>query len=355
MMMVPVVVVVPSLDQHTGAQLAQRPHQESWPRTVAMAHGSCFSTTASGSLFASLPADAAILEINATSVCSPVTMILTKFSRVLEFADCEQFCEEMHDHFAKLDSLDREASSQVIDWLLPVVSKLARSTVQGSRVVQKVCRLLPNSTRKHFLAALKPSFKELCRDKHGHHVLNALIESTPCALLDSMIQELCDMKPEVIALDRYGSRVCERMIEHCLWDQILELVDPILADVKRMSKHHYGNFVVKSLLEHGLPRWQNAIVEQILPVAAQIATHHSGSRVFQKMLSCCSPSDQARIVQELLKSASPDRLAKNVYGRILIEELEISQWSDVVVAWREDSLHSNKPMDPAPACLRAKR
>jgi len=234
--------------------------------------------------------------------------------------------------------LDEVESSQVMDWLYPVITKLACSTTYGSRAVQKVWGLLHDTARPRLLAALQPSIKTLCWDKHGHHCVIAMIRAMPADLLQHLIQALSDVDSKTLAFDRHGSQVLDNLISRCASD-ISEMVAPILADVERLSMHQYGNYVVQKLLEHGPASWCRNIASKLSSMVTKLATDHFGSHVLQKMLECCSPDDTSRIVEEFLKS-SPERMCKNVYGRILMEGLEVSEWSEQVVAWR--SKHSEQ-------------
>lgn len=115
----------------------------------------------------------------------------------------------------------------------------------------------------------------------------------------------------------------ERLIEHCMDEQIGHLLDEIVRDVGRLVTHKMGNYVAKSVVEHADENRRAKILQTLLPQLPKLAMHRMGSPVVQKLMNHCSPQAQRSIAATLVHSESPSLadMAANRYGSYVVEEL----------------------------------
>merc|ERR1712151_429742 len=79
------------------------------------------------------------------------------------------------------------------------------------------------------------------------------------------------------AKHKYGCRVLEGLIAHCVQEQTKELSEELLTCVEQLALHAFGNFVLQQVLEHGAPQHRQCILETLLPKLPQFAMHRYAS------------------------------------------------------------------------------
>merc|ERR1712217_104700 len=170
---------------------------------------------------------------------------------------------------------------------------------------------------------LEPFVAELYDSPHGNHVLTKLVEVIPAVALQPIIGQLQSQGPAIVAKHRFGSRVLERLLEHCSEMEIGELIDQIVEKSEMLCKHIYGNFVIQHLLEQGSLTRRQAILNHLLPVLPYLAMHRTASHVVQRALAHCDENlDQ--LVNALLCGHSPNsftEIARSHYGSFVIYQL----------------------------------
>ena len=123
---------------------------------------------------------------------------------------------------------------------------------------------------------------------------------------------------------QFGSRILERLLEHCSEQQIGFLLNELLDDLEALARHAFANFVVQHLFEHGTPERKTLCLQKLLPHVLQHATHKTASNVVQRMLEHADVSSQALIADAFLAGegeASLETIAATRYGSFVIHSL----------------------------------
>merc|ERR1739848_142507 len=94
---------------------------------------------------------------------------------------------------------------------------------------------------------LKGHCVEASRCDHANHVLQKCICTIPSMSAQFIIDELLFAHGGVVKIARHqcGCRVIQRLIEHCAWEQLLPLVEALLADCLKLSHDKFGNYVIQ--------------------------------------------------------------------------------------------------------------
>jgi pumilio RNA-binding family len=164
---------------------------------------------------------------------------------------------------------------------------------------------------------------ELYTSPHANHVIAKLIEIMPVRNLAS-IGEAMRGKATTVARHQFGSRILERLIEHCGEDELGFLFDELLEDFEALARHQFGNFVVARLLEHGTAARNYSCVQKLLPHVLQHATHKTACNIVQRMLEHADLTCQAMIADAFLAGigeTSLEAIAATRYGSFVIQHL----------------------------------
>eukprot|EP00927_Polykrikos_kofoidii_P042754 TRINITY_DN36806_c0_g2_i1.p1 TRINITY_DN36806_c0_g2~~TRINITY_DN36806_c0_g2_i1.p1 ORF type:complete len:476 (-),score=74.86 TRINITY_DN36806_c0_g2_i1:133-1560(-) len=247
-----------------------------------------------------------------------------------ELVENEHLCSLFKARLSASASLDKAEKQRVIDWLLPVVVKLAL-TPHGCRLVQDTVVAATGSTQYALLDAFAPYIQELYESPHGNHVLNKTIAVMPSAILDPLISYFEGYSPtgfrrvRIVARHRFGCRILERLMEHCFEEQRRVMVEELTAEAELLCRHPYGNFVVHALLEYGSDHVRMEVVKHLLDSGiGNLAMHRTASHVVQRALDYCNEDLVAAIVKQLLEEPSPHSIvdvAVNRYGSYVAEQL----------------------------------
>merc|ERR1740130_2153590 len=131
-------------------------------------------------------------------------------------------------------------------------------------------------------------------------------------------------KATTMARHQFGSRILERLIEHCDEALIGFLLDELLEDFEALARHQFGNFVVARLLEHGTPCRNLSCVQKLLPHVLQHAVHKTACNIVQRMLEHADLACQALIADAFLEGSgatSLEAIAATRYGSFVIQHL----------------------------------
>jgi len=71
----------------------------------------------------------------------------------------------------------------------------------------------------------------------------------------------------------YGCRIIQRILEHCLPDQTLGLLEEMHEHTERLLHDQYGNYVVQHVLEHGRAEDRSRIVAQVRGKVLPLSQH----------------------------------------------------------------------------------
>lgn len=231
-------------------------------------------------------------------------------------AHCERLLEDM-------DAPERR--SEAMSWVLSSGKSLSL-TQFGSRVVQKAIGNASPQERETFAEALLPHAMDLYMSPHGNHVLAKLIEVLPSTRLVCIAQRMRGQATSV-ARHQFGSRILERLMEHCTEEQIGFLLDELFDDeqnLEALARHPFANFVVQHIFEHGMASRKSHCFRMLLPHVLQHATHKTASNVVQRMLEHADVTGQALIADAFLAGegeSSLETIAATRYGSFVVHSL----------------------------------
>eukprot|EP00927_Polykrikos_kofoidii_P081489 TRINITY_DN7892_c0_g1_i1.p1 TRINITY_DN7892_c0_g1~~TRINITY_DN7892_c0_g1_i1.p1 ORF type:complete len:492 (+),score=68.11 TRINITY_DN7892_c0_g1_i1:90-1478(+) len=258
-----------------------------------------------------------------------------------ELVESPARCAALSEKLNAANPSDKAELHRAIEWLLPVVHKLALS--HGCRLVQDAIILSTGPTQCMLLGKLEPHLQELSESPYGNHVLCRLIELMPAAAVGPVVSWLEARTPSgssrvcAVARNRFGCRAIERMIEHCSEKQLGVILDEVVADAEPLCRHPFGNFVVQHILEHGSDVRRYEVLEHLMPGLGSLSMHRTASHVVQKAFRACSEQARESMVALLLDLPSPNSLldiAISRYGSFVVEEILTEQCLPIISAVR---------------------
>eukprot|EP00435_Cladocopium_sp_Y103_P028321 s2134_g7.t1 len=220
-----------------------------------------------------------------------------------------------------------ERRSEVVSWVLSSNVLSLSLTQFGSRVVQKAIASASDvRDREKFAEELLQHAMDLYVSPHGNHVLAKLIEVLPSTRLVCIAEKMRG-QATVVARHQFGSRILERLMEHCSEEQMGFLLDELFdgaANLEALARHPFANFVVQHIFEHGMPERKSRCFQMLLPYVLQHATHKTASNVVQRMLEHADVSSQALIADAFLAGEGEESLetiAATRYGSFVVHSL----------------------------------
>ena len=244
----------------------------------------------------------------------------------ITYGDPEQVGEDKsHCDRLMADLETSELRCQVVSWVLSYGRSLSL-TQFGSRVVQKAIASASDiAERERFAAELLQHSMDLYVSPHGNHVLAKLIEVLPSTRLVCIAEKMRG-QATMVARHQFGSRILERLMEHCSEEQIGFLLDELFdeTNLEALARHPFANFVVQHIFEHGMPERKGRCFQMLLPYVLQHATHKTASNVVQRMLEHADVSSQALIADAFLAGegeSSLETIAATRYGSFVIHSL----------------------------------
>jgi hypothetical protein len=125
-----------------------------------------------------------------------------------------------------------------------------------------------------------------------------------------------------VARHRFGCRVLQRALEHCLSEQTEELIAEVLAEAPQLVRHTYGNFVIQHIIQYGTSSQVHQIIQVLLADAMRFANHRIASHVMSCALSCCSPEDVQTLTKALVRDEGQlAELTRRHYGSFVVREV----------------------------------
>jgi len=226
-----------------------------------------------------------------------------------------------------LDGARGARAAQIMAWVASGARALSL-TQFGSRLVQQAVAVASSAQREQLAEALLRESRdedptELFCSPHANHVVAKLIAVMPPARL-GRVGEAMRGEATSVARHQFGSRVLERLIEHCGENQIGFLLDEIMGDFEALARHQFGNFVVQRTLEHCSKARMHACVEKLLPHVLKHATHKTASNVVGCLLAHSDLDCQAAIADVFLAGRdemSLETIAATRYGSFVVHHL----------------------------------
>uniref|UniRef100_A0AAQ5Y8R7 Pumilio homolog 1 n=1 Tax=Amphiprion ocellaris TaxID=80972 RepID=A0AAQ5Y8R7_AMPOC len=183
----------------------------------------------------------------------------------------------------------------------------------GCRVIQKALEFIPSDQQviSEMVRELDGHVLKCVKDQNGNHVVQKCIECVQPHALHFIIDAF---KGQVFALSThpYGCRVIQRILEHCLPEQTLPILEELhqhteqLVQVihKHTNKHsvlsdQYGNYVIQHVLEHGRAEDKSKIVAEIRGNVLGLSQHKFASNVVEKCVTHASRAERAVLIDEV--------------------------------------------------------
>jgi len=142
--------------------------------------------------------------------------------------------------------------------------------------------------RASVAAELRGHIWEALRCPHANYVVQKCIVTMQPQASQFIIDELLRRGPGTAAQaarHRFGCRILERLLEHCLPCQLVRLVEDIIVDAVALSSHPYGNYVVQHIIEHGIPDHQQRLSAMLAQNALAMGSDGYASAVVAKALA----------------------------------------------------------------------
>eukprot|EP00425_Heterocapsa_triquetra_P047058 CAMPEP_0195074424 /NCGR_PEP_ID=MMETSP0448-20130528/17536_1 /TAXON_ID=66468 /ORGANISM="Heterocapsa triquestra, Strain CCMP 448" /LENGTH=223 /DNA_ID=CAMNT_0040106677 /DNA_START=15 /DNA_END=683 /DNA_ORIENTATION=- len=185
------------------------------------------------------------------------------------------------------------------------VWKLSRDA-EGCRAVQNALEGAGSDQARAVLAAeLRGHIWEALRCPHANYVLQKCITTMRPQASQFIIDELQRRGPGAAtqaARHRFGCRILERLLEHCLPSQVRGLVEALVGDAVSLASHPYGNYVVQHILEHGAPDQQARLAGLFADHVLMLGSDSYASAVVAKALTHGSQEGRVGLAQALLKA-----------------------------------------------------
>uniref|UniRef100_A0A8D3DLU8 Pumilio homolog 1 n=1 Tax=Scophthalmus maximus TaxID=52904 RepID=A0A8D3DLU8_SCOMX len=189
----------------------------------------------------------------------------------------------------------------------------------GCRVIQKALEFIPSDQQviSEMVRELDGHVLKCVKDQNGNHVVQKCIECVQPHALHFIIDAF---KGQVFALSThpYGCRVIQRILEHCLPEQTLPILEELhqhteqLVQVTHFSLHQlcsrnnatlkwdqYGNYVIQHVLEHGRAEDKSKIVAEIRGNVLGLSQHKFASNVVEKCVTHASRAERAVLIDEV--------------------------------------------------------
>uniref|UniRef100_A0A673IS47 Pumilio homolog 1 n=1 Tax=Sinocyclocheilus rhinocerous TaxID=307959 RepID=A0A673IS47_9TELE len=161
----------------------------------------------------------------------------------------------------------------------------------GCRVIQKALEFIPSDQQviNEMVRELDGHVLKCVKDQNGNHVVQKCIECVQPHALQFIIDAF---KGQVFALSThpYGCRVIQRILEHCLPEQTLPILEEIHQHTEQLVQviyeafslsDQYGNYVIQHVLEHGRAEDKSKIVSEIRGNVLGLSQHKFASKLWR--------------------------------------------------------------------------
>jgi len=225
--------------------------------------------------------------------------------------------------------------------------------MHGCRVIQKAIRCLEQEDVSKLITEFHDKVLAFIHDPNGNHVIQRCIQvmssfaktaahndnpDLASSLSDEMQFIVDDIVSNVESLSthRYGCRVVQRAIEHCVEDQKNKVLENMMSCHQKLVVDQYGNYVVQQVLACGSEAHQAAVLETLTENGALLALskHKYASNVVESVLVHGKPRHKEKILEEMLKDTRGEvggyccvvELAKDPIANYVVNKaIEISQ------------------------------
>jgi hypothetical protein len=98
----------------------------------------------------------------------------------------------------------------------------------------------------------------------------------------------------------YGCRVIQRLIEHCLVDQLQELLAEIVDEVEDLAKDEYGNYVIQTMAERSDTPHRERVIDIMCEKILELSCNKYASNCAEKALVYSNGEQRVRVIGAIL-------------------------------------------------------
>ncbi|KAK2106343.1 Pumilio 1 [Saguinus oedipus] len=164
-------------------------------------------------------------------------------------------------------------------------------------------RTIPADSANEMVRELDGHVLKCVKDQNGNHVVQKCIECVqPQSLqfiIDAFKGQYTTKKVFALSTHPYGCRVIQRILEHCLPDQTLPILEELHQHTEQLVQDQYGNYVIQHVLEHGRPEDKSKIVAEIRGNVLVLSQHKFASNVVEKCVTHASRTERAVLIDEV--------------------------------------------------------
>ena len=188
------------------------------------------------------------------------------------------------------------------------------------RVIQKAIRCLDCEDVCTLIKEFQDKVLSFIHDPNGNHVIQRSIQvmstfaktaanSGDADLASSLTDQMQFIIDDIVAnvktlsTHRYGCRVVQRAIEHCIEPQKDAVLEMIISCHEKLAVDQYGNYVVQQVLVCGREEHQEAILKTLTEKDAllKLSKHKYASNVVEAVLMHGKPEHKEKLLDEMLK------------------------------------------------------
>merc|ERR1712176_1330804 len=211
------------------------------------------------------------------------------------------------------ESLGSTKCTSDVEEIRGCVWKLSRDNKGSLKVQQALDDATNEEERLEIAKELEGRVWEAAHDLYGNFVLQKLVMVVHLRSLEFVINELSRYPGavSVVARNKYGCRVLQRLLEYCSSEQMAGLVEDLLRDAVENCKHRYSHFVMQCLLEHGTVCQHRSVVQVLMSHVHDLGGDLNGSFVMAKALSTGSRDAQEALANMIVSTPGLLRHMKN--------------------------------------------
>ena len=202
---------------------------------------------------------------------------------------------------------------------------------QCSKGCWQVQREMDSKDDEMLVFELKGHVVAASQHRHANHVLQKAIMTTRPRALQFVINELASVPLGQVARHRYGCRVIQRLLEKCLPDQLVVLVNSLLedsAETLTLCRHIFANCVMQCLIDRGTDQQRLFISHFLLDNMRALACDIYGCKVLMAGLTRLDDRDCTSLAHQLADDTSlMTFLETTQFGAELVMQVKLLVWS----------------------------
>ncbi|AFN84143.1 Puf RNA-binding protein [Encephalitozoon romaleae SJ-2008] len=198
----------------------------------------------------------------------------------------------------------------------------------GCRVIQKLVDVSPDVD--FILEEVKGNLLELIEDQNGNHVIQKCIEK--CKDRRIILQQF-SKNSLFLATHKYGCRVIQRMLEFCKEEEIKDIVEILINNIKTLVDDQYGNYVIQHILTVGKEKEKNLVIEKIIEKSYELSKCKFSSNVVEQCVKLSNNGQRERFLEKFLEPVGSKpgmySMCIDMYGNYVVQRLYDSSGENI--------------------------